>query len=81
MALRIWGNEDRGVRKRIEKTDRKRLGYISGIFRDMGFRGKEPENRGRLFILYHAYLHNTFLDDPDAAKRMQVRAFNKLLME
>ena len=81
MALRIWGNEDKGVKKRINKTDRKRLGYISGIFRDMGFRGKEPENRGRLFILYHAYLHNTFLDDSDAEKRIQVRALNKLLMK
>ena len=79
MALRIWGNEDKGVSKRVTKTDRKRLGYISGIFREMGFRGNEPENRARLFILYHAYLHSMFLDDTDAEKRKQVRAYNRLL--
>lgn len=81
MVLRIWGNEDKGVKKRINKTDRKRLGYISEIFRDMGFRGEEPENRARIFILYHAYLYNTFLDDTEATKRKQVRAYNKLLMK
>ena len=81
MALRIWGNEDNGVRKRINKTDRKRLGYISEIFKELGFRGEEPENRASLFILYHAFLDSMFLDDTSANKRKKVRAYNKLLMK
>jgi len=81
MALRTWGNEDNGVRKRINKTDRKRLAYISEIFKEIGFRGEEPENRARLFILYHAYLDSMFLDDPVEKRRKKVRAYNKLLMK
>lgn len=81
MPLRTWGNEDNGVRKRIIKTDRKRLAYISGVFRDMGFRGEEPENRASLFILYHAYLDSMFLDDTAAKRRKKVHAFNKLLLK
>jgi len=81
MALRTWGNEDKGVRKRINKTDRKRLGYISQIFKELGFRGAEPENRASLFILYHAYLDSMFLDDTQEKRRKKVRAYNKLLMK
>jgi len=81
MPLRTWGNEDNGVRKRINKTDRKRLAYISGIFKEMGFRGEEPENRASLFILYHAFLDSMFLDDTVEKRRKKVRAFNKLLLK
>jgi len=81
LALRTWSNEDKGVRKRINKTDRKRLSYICGIFKDLGFRGEEPENRASLFILYHAYLDSMFLDDTAEKRRKKVRAFNKLLLK
>lgn len=63
MALRTWGNEDNGVRKRINKTGRKRPGCISSIFRELGFRGSAPENRASLFILYHTCQDSMFLDD------------------
>lgn len=81
MPLRTWGNEDNSVRKRINKTDRKRLGYISSVFKELGFRGAEPENRASLFILYHAFLDSMFLDDSTEKRRKKVRAYNKLLMK
>ena len=79
MALRTWGNEDNGVRKRIIKTNR--LGYISSVFKEMGFRGAEPESRASLFFHYHAYLDSMFLDDTEGKRRKKVRAYNRLLMK
>ena len=81
MPLRTWGNEDSSVRKRINKTDRKRLAYISGLFKDIGFRSAEAENRASLFILYHAYIDSMFLDDSAEKRRKKVRAYNRLLMK
>ena len=81
MALRTWGNEDNGVRKRINKTDRKRLAYITGVFKEIGFSAAEAENRASLFILYHAHLDSMFLDDPLENKRKKVRAYNRMLLK
>jgi len=81
MAFRTWGNEDKEVRNKITRIDRKRLNYISGLFSELGFRGEEPENRASLFILYHAYLDSMFLDDSTEKRRKKVRTYNKLLLK
>ena len=81
LPIRVGGNEDNAVKARIKSIDRKRLQYIGGLYKELGFRGIEAETRATLFIMYHAYWNTMFQEDTAARKKQKLAAVNRLLLK
>ena len=54
LAIRDWATHDRAAAKAVNSVDQKRFEFLSQLFREMGFRGKQPERRAQLFVCYHS---------------------------
>jgi AcrR family transcriptional regulator len=51
-AIRAWALHDPHVAKTVRRVDRKRIAFITTLFRKMGFSPQESEARGRLAYVY-----------------------------
>jgi AcrR family transcriptional regulator len=51
-AIRAWARHAPSVAAVVRRADKRRLEYICGLFREMGFDADEAQARGRLALLY-----------------------------
>ncbi len=69
------------IEKKIEEMDRFRTGFISGLYKAMGYSGKQLQMRVHTFVVLHSMEHtvNTGLRPGDRSKLMDERI--KLLID
>ena len=60
MAIRQWALTDAGATRAVRKTNRIRLDFIRGAFRELGFTGDDLDMRAMLFLCYHTWESSTF---------------------
>jgi AcrR family transcriptional regulator len=66
-AIRAWALNDELAADYVKRADEMRLGFITELFHEVGFRGADLENRARLFLYYEAFEPMMFAkSDPDA---------------
>ena len=51
-AVRSWAQGDEKVAAVLRRVTRKRLGYVTGVFREAGFSASEATARGHLLAVY-----------------------------
>lgn len=81
LAIRDWSKRDKKAAKMVRKVYQLRVGFLRGIFRELGFRGQSLEMRTRLFVCYHSWEHAMFADLPKAEKRKLLKLRHKFLVE
>ena len=52
LAVRVWAFTDKRAQRAVKTVDRKRLDYVGGMFREMGFQGDDAVVRARLMMCY-----------------------------
>ena len=52
MAIRNWADGDRKAAKGVRRVMRKRLDYVTGLFREAGFSPADARARGHLLAIY-----------------------------
>jgi AcrR family transcriptional regulator len=72
LAVRAWAERDRFARKALRRVYQRRLGFVTQIFQDLGFRGQELEMRAKLFTVYHSW-QQTFAHKDTRAQRTALR--------
>ncbi|MGI9350175.1 MAG: TetR/AcrR family transcriptional regulator [Rhizobiaceae bacterium] len=55
LSIRALALHEVIVKEGVEKVDKMRLDYLTEIFFEIGFRGKELEMRVRLFVVYFSF--------------------------
>lgn len=73
-AIRAWAQHDELAAKAVQRVDRIRLDHIHGLFKKMGFKGMDAENRTRLFLYYE-------MTEPSMFARSNKAREEKLLVE
>ena len=81
LAVRAWAEHDRSAQRTLRRVYRRRLGFLTELFKELGFRGQELEMRARLFTVYHSW-QQTFDHKGSRAKRLALRKLrHKLLIK
>lgn len=52
VAFRAWAQNDQIAAKIVQRVDKIRLDHIHGLFKQMGIKGMDAENRTRLLLYY-----------------------------
>ena len=68
LVIRAFATFDPKVARAVRRTDRYRLGFIEGLFREMGFNGVDMEMRAKTCLTFMT-LENTMYTKLDAANR------------
>jgi len=55
LSIRAWAEHDEMAAEMMAKVYHKRLSFLRGIFRELGFKGDELEMRTLLFVCYHSW--------------------------
>ncbi len=74
VAFRAWAQHDQIAAKVVKQVDQIRLDHIHGLFKQMGFKGMDAENRTRLFLYYE-------MAEPSIFARSSKAREEKLLVE
>lgn len=61
-AIRTWGLQDASARSALRQVDQRRLAYLDGLFRDLGFAPADATARARL--VYHALIGQFMIGAP-----------------
>jgi AcrR family transcriptional regulator len=69
LAMWAWAQSDPAVAKRVRAVYRRRVEFIGGLFRELGFEGDELEMRTRLFVVYHSWERLASAGQPKKALR------------
>ena len=59
-AIFIWSQTDPAAREVFDRVYKVRLGFIRGIFSELGFKGDDLEMRAQLFMGYLAWEYTNF---------------------
>lgn len=59
LTMRAWAASNPEVARLVKKSDEQRIATVSKLFYEMGFRGKELQNRTDAFFYYMAGSHIT----------------------
>ncbi|HLW81993.1 MAG TPA: TetR/AcrR family transcriptional regulator [Candidatus Acidoferrales bacterium] len=63
LAMSAWARQDEGVARRVADADRKRVAYLSSIFREIGFSPSQAtEAANAAFFLYLGWMDRTMRD-------------------
>ncbi len=62
-AIRAYARHDEIARSAIQKVDKQRLQFITGLFTDMNFRQADAEVRARLALYYQVAEQGIFLKE------------------
>jgi AcrR family transcriptional regulator len=63
LAMSAWARQDEGVARRVADADRKRVAYLSSIFREIGFsHSQAAEGANAAFFLYLGWMDRTMRD-------------------
>lgn len=54
LTIRTWASVDAHAARVVTRTDARRAGVVSGLFREMGFDADEVAMRTRLFLCYES---------------------------
>jgi AcrR family transcriptional regulator len=74
LVMRAWATREPGVTRIVKKVDEQRFEFIRALFSEMGFRGRELDNRTRLFVCYMAGEHVTFAKESREKQRKEMKA-------
>lgn len=69
LAVRSWAEHDPIARRAVRRVYRRRLGFVTELMKELGFRGQELEMRARLFVAYHSWQQTFFRNDTKAKRR------------
>ena len=80
LAFRWWALHDPCIAKRVKKTDRFRLKYLTRLFSEIGFSGSELEIRARVCLSFMT-LENDMFDKLDQRHRADLlKKLHKFLL-
>lgn len=74
LVMRAWATRQTRVARVVRKVDEQRLEFIGALFFEMGFRGRELENRTRVFVCYMTGEHATFAKQSREKQREAMKA-------
>ncbi len=80
-AIRAWALHDPHAAKTVRCVDRKRIAFITTLFRKMGFGPQESEARGRLACVYLIGDAMVLAREPRAKLQKNIRARHRILTE
>jgi hypothetical protein len=78
-AIRAWALHDAHAAKTVRRVDRKRIAFITSLFRKMGFGPQESEARGRLACVYLIGDAMVLAREPKEKLRKHLRARHRVL--
>jgi AcrR family transcriptional regulator len=67
-SIFVWSQRDERVRKVMNRVNKERLGFLRGLFEELGFEGDELDMRTQLFAVYAANEYS-FLQHLPKSKR------------
>lgn len=75
ISIQAWAKNNPAVDKRFNAVIEKRLSYIRGTFRELGFRGNDLEIRTRLFVTAGGWPRPMFfgLSKKEIRKHLKIR--------
>jgi AcrR family transcriptional regulator len=74
LVMRAWAARQPGVARVVKNVDRQRFAFVRSLFSEMGFRGRELDDRTRLFVCYMAGEHVTFVKESGEKQRRAAKA-------
>ncbi len=74
-AFRSWAAQDPSVAKEVKKVDLVRYKFVRSLFSEMGFKGRDLENRLRIWLVFHSAQSTVFVpeDNSDAEEAINRR--------
>jgi AcrR family transcriptional regulator len=61
-SIFVWSQRDERVREVMDRDNKERLGFLRGLFEELGFEGDELDMRTQLFAVYaaneYSFLHH-----------------------
>lgn len=78
-AVRAWAVRDADAARVVRRVDRRRLAYVTGLFRKAGFAASEADARARLFAVYLSTEAIFFAREPAARRRQLLRLRHRVL--
>ena len=80
LAIRDWARGDERARQRVQRVDQRRLAYLAGKFRALGFSPAQSEQRSLLLysLLIGAYFIQTGHDEP-AREKLLLQTVKRIL--
>jgi AcrR family transcriptional regulator len=73
VLMRSWAAHDRRIARVIREGERQRMKFVKGLFRQLGFRGAELEDRTRLFVVYQRGENVSYIREPAKGRRERIR--------
>lgn len=80
-AVRAWAVRDPRAARAVRRADRRRLGYVTDLFRKAGFPPDQADARARLFAVYLSADPIFFAPEPAARRRQLLRLRHRILTE
>jgi AcrR family transcriptional regulator len=80
-AIRTWAEGDERAAKTLTRVVRKRLDYITGLFREAGFTPAEARARGDLLAVYIMSESSILADEPMETRLRLLRRQIRVLTE
>jgi AcrR family transcriptional regulator len=72
LAVRSWAQGDKKVQKVVRRVIRKRLDYVTSIFREAGFSPAEARARGELMAVYVMMSEEADFSDKSRQERLRL---------
>lgn len=69
LAIRAWAEHDAMANRTVRSVYRRRIEFVSELFRELGFRGQQLEMRVQMFVCYHSWQQTIFTDKTIANRR------------
>lgn len=79
-AVRAWAERDPAAARVVRRVDRRRLAYVTDLFRKVGFSRDESDARARLFAVYVSADPIFYAKEPAARGRQLLRCRWKVLV-
>jgi AcrR family transcriptional regulator len=75
IAFRSWAAQDPSVAEQVKKVDLARYDFIRSLFSEMGFEGRDLEDRLRIWLVFHSAQSTVFVpeDNGDAEEAINRR--------
>jgi AcrR family transcriptional regulator len=78
-AIRDWARTSDGVRKVVAAADRRRIGVLEQIFKDMGYEGKEAHVRARIMYYHQVGYYALGIQESRKERRELLPYYQKVL--
>lgn len=72
LAVRAWAQGDKKAKKVVRRVIRKRLDFVTGLFREAGFSPVEARARGELMAVYIMMSEDADFSDRSRAERLRL---------